>query len=198
MGKRAALLLFRFHVDPCMEKIHAFYGWKTGKYGGGKMSGDHSAKGFQMLISVLKTHLCTMERILHIEDVVVRAEIIIKNASGSNNNIFFSVIHIAECFMFLGLGQSVRHYQYVIGWGILFQIGLHGIVVREYDHAALTNMVSENRMESIRAGMVMEENSRIERFYILFPGGNSDSFRSRYFQKLIKILLLEIFYERLM
>lgn len=112
-------VLFKFPVFSGMEKVHAFDGRETGKDGGGKMSGDYSAKCFQVLIGVLKTHLGTVERIFHIEELVVCAEIIIKNAPGSNDNIFFSVVYVSECFMFLGFRQSVRHYQYVRSGRIL-------------------------------------------------------------------------------
>lgn len=53
-------------------------------------------------------------------------------------------------------------------------------------------------MERARVGMMMEENSRFRYLSCFFVCRNPDSLLGRYLPELVKIFLLEIFYERLM
>lgn len=94
-----------------MKHIHALYRGKTRKYSSGEMAGCHAAQYFQVLVCVLKSHKRAMKRVFYIHDMIICPEIIIKNASGSNDNIFFSIVYIPKGFVFLGFGKIIRYHE---------------------------------------------------------------------------------------
>lgn len=61
---------------------------------------SHSSEYLKVLVGMIEPHGNLAYRIFYIHDTVITREIIVKNASGSNDYIFFSVIYRSEGFEF--------------------------------------------------------------------------------------------------
>lgn len=117
-----------------MEQIHTFDARKSTEYRYMKSTlGGYSSEYFQVFITVSESHSRLVERIFYVEDIFITREIIIKNTSGSNDNIFFSIIHRTKSLVFLGLGQLIRYNErgFRIN-GMDFQICLDSEIVGKY------------------------------------------------------------------
>lgn len=93
-----------------MEQIHALDGGEAREYGDVEMAAEsYPPEDLEMLVAVSEPHRGLMERILDIEDVFVFSEIIIKNASRSNDYIFFSVVDGIIGLIFVRLREAIVH-----------------------------------------------------------------------------------------
>lgn len=96
-----------------MEQIHTLDTRETGKYGDLQVAmRSHPPEDFKMFVGMVESHGRFVERVFYIEHTVITRQIIIKNAPGSNDYIFFSVIHRSKGFVLLGLREFIIDNQY--------------------------------------------------------------------------------------
>lgn len=119
-----------------MEQVHTFDTWKCGKYRYSKIAMEsYFSEDFQMLICMVETHRCLMKSIFYIEDIFIVRQIIVKNASGSNNYIFFSIVDRKICLMFFGFSQCIWHDERIFIDRKALYIGINSEIIRKYNNS---------------------------------------------------------------
>lgn len=95
-----------------------------------------------MIVSMIKSHGCFVKCIFYIEDAIISREIIIKNASGSNDNIFFSIIYRYKSLVLLGFREAVVDDKGIFGiYWTDFEIGFDRKIVRENEDSIISNFL---------------------------------------------------------
>ncbi len=102
--------MFYSSIYSRMKQIHAFNARKSGENSYITVAlRSHFSEYLQMFVRVSESHCRFMKRIFYIENILIVRKIIIKNPSGSNDYIFFSIIYGAKSLVFFGFRQFIRY-----------------------------------------------------------------------------------------
>ena len=88
-----------------------------------------------MFVGVIKPHYSLMKCIFYIEDVFIVRQIIVKNASGSNNYIFFSIVDRKIRLMFFSFSQCIGDCEYIFINRKMLNISINREIIRKYNNS---------------------------------------------------------------
>ena len=80
-----------------------------------------------------------MKSIFYVEDIFIVRQIIVKNASGSNNYIFFSIVDRKVRLMFFGFGQCIWDDEYIFIYRKALYIRINSEIIRKYNDKTWNN-----------------------------------------------------------